>query len=78
MKFLNFIAQFFQDKGVSSSKRLAGLVCTGFLCHKLYQGTAADATIIYSVTTLALGCLGLTTAEKIFTKKDTTNTTNPA
>lgn len=69
MKFIKFVAQFFQDKGISSSKRLAGLVCTGFLCHKLWQGTPADSTIVMSVTTLALGCLGLTTAEKIFTKK---------
>ncbi len=73
MKFLNFMAGFFQDKGVSSSKRLVGICCSAFLCHKLYQGTPADITIVGAVASLAFATLGLSTVEKIFTKKELTN-----
>lgn len=77
MKFINFMAGFFQDKGVSSSKRLVGICCSAFLCYKLCVGTDADETIIYSVTALAFGSLGLSSVEKVFSKKSITDVIAP-
>jgi hypothetical protein len=77
MKFVNFIAQFFQEKGVSSSKRLVGICCSAFLCHKMYIGSHANETVVMAVASLAFGCLGLTTAEKIFRKKESENKETP-
>lgn len=70
MKVVSFIAAFFQENGVSSSKRLVGICCSAFLCHKMYVGSPASETVIMAVASLAFGCLGLTTAEKIFRKKE--------
>jgi len=77
MKIINFMAGFFQDKGVSSSKRLVGIVCSAFLCHKLYVGTPANETVIYAVTALAFGSLGLSSVEKVFGKKSLTDVISP-
>lgn len=70
MRFVNFVAGFFQENGVSSSKRLVGICCSAFLCQKMFIGTHANETVIMAVASLAFGCLGLTTAEKIFKKKE--------
>lgn len=67
--------QFFtEDNGRLSMKRLCGLLCVISLCVTMYHNSFSDehtapATILVeSVALLAFGCLGLTTAEKIFKK----------
>lgn len=62
--------------GIVSSKRVAGMLCTISLCSTLlfssfskFANKPSDI-LIESVTALAFGCLGLTSVEKIWTKKD--------
>jgi hypothetical protein len=69
--------QFFNDeKGNLSMKRLCGLLCVIALCVTMYHNsfseehTAPSAILVESVALLAFGCLGLTSAEKIFKKKE--------
>jgi hypothetical protein len=68
--------QFFtEDNDRLSMKRLCGLLCVLALCITMYHNsfsdehTAPSTILVESVALLAFGCLGLTTAEKIF-KKD--------
>jgi hypothetical protein len=68
--------QFFtEDSGRLSMKRLCGLLCVLSLCVTMYHNSFSDLNkapseaLVYAVASLAFGCLGLTTAEKIF-KKD--------
>jgi hypothetical protein len=68
--------QFFCDEnGNLSMKRLCGLLCVIALCVTMYhnsfseQHVAPSAILVESVALLAFGCLGLTSAEKIFKKK---------
>jgi hypothetical protein len=74
--------QFFNDeKGNLSMKRLCGLLCVIALCVTMYHNsfseehTAPSVILVESVALLAFGCLGLTSAEKIFTKKKNDNET---
>lgn len=61
--------QFFTDEGGSlSMKRLCGFICVFALCTNLVH--KPSETIIISVATLAGAALGMTSAEKIFKKKD--------
>jgi hypothetical protein len=68
--------QFFNDEnGNLSMKRLCGLLCVIALCVTMYHNsfseehTAPSAILVESVALLAFGCLSLTSADKIFTKK---------
>jgi hypothetical protein len=68
--------QFFTDeKGNLSMKRLCGLLCVIALCVTMYHNsfseehTAPSNILVESVALLAFGCLGLTSVDKIFTKK---------
>lgn len=68
--------QFFtEDGGNLSMKRLCGLLCVLTLCVTMYHNSfstldkAPADSLVYAVASLAFGCLGLTTAEKIW-KKD--------
>jgi hypothetical protein len=70
------MTQFFKDdNGNYSMKRLCGLLCVIALCVTMYHNsfseehTAPSAILVESVALLAFGCLGLTSAEKIFKKK---------
>lgn len=70
------MTQFFKDdNGNYSMKRLCGLFCVIALCVTMYHNsfseehTAPSAILVESVALLAFGCLGLTSAEKIFKKK---------
>jgi hypothetical protein len=70
------MTQFFKDEnGNLSMKRLCGLLCVIALCVTMYHNsfseehTAPSAILVESVALLAFGCLGLTSAEKIFKKK---------
>jgi hypothetical protein len=69
------MTQFFKDEnGNLSMKRLCGLLCVIALCVTMYHNsfseehTAPSAILVESVALLAFGCLGLTSAEKIFKK----------
>ena len=76
-KLFNWASGFVSSNGEASSKRLVGIVCSGFLCWTMYANSfteehfAPSAILVQSVAALAFGCLGLTSAEKIF-KKDKT------
>jgi hypothetical protein len=70
------MTEFFKDEnGNLSMKRLCGLLCVIALCVTMYHNsfseehTAPSAILVESVALLAFGCLGLTSAEKIFKKK---------
>ena len=67
--------QFFtEDNDRLSMKRLCGFICVVILTitmyHNSFYETEPSEALVYSVTSLAFGCLGLTTMEKIFKKKD--------
>ena len=73
------MTQFFKDEnGNLSMKRLCGLLCVIALCVTMYHNsfseehTAPSTILVESVALLAFGCLGLTSAEKIFKKKNET------
>jgi hypothetical protein len=73
------MTQFFKDEnGNLSMKRLCGLLCVIALCVTMYHNsfseehTAPAAILVESVALLAFGCLGLTSAEKIFKNKNET------
>lgn len=68
---------FLSENGQASSKRLVGVVCSGFLCWTMYENsfnhTEPSEALVQAVALLAFGCLGLTSVEKIF-KKDAPKT----
>lgn len=79
--FLKSIKSLFSDEhGNVSMKRLCGLLCTVTLCATLYQNSfteqhiAPSTPLVDAVAMLAFGCLGLSSIDKIFGKKPTTNT----
>jgi hypothetical protein len=72
-----FLTQIFQDeKGSFSSKRFVGIMCAISLCVTMYHNSfstvdvAPAPILIQSVAALAFGALGLASADKIFTKKN--------
>ena len=78
--FLSAIRSLFSDEnGVVSMKRLCGLLCTLTLCAVLYQNCFTEKPVIPSiplvdsVALLAFGCLGLSSVDKFWGKRRTTN-----
>jgi hypothetical protein len=73
-KMISFFSGFVSENGQASSKRLVGVMCAAFLCWTLYanhtEQTDPSEALVYSVASLAFGCLGLTSAEKIFRKDE--------
>ena len=76
-KFYTWIGGLFKDeKGSPSSKRFVGIMCAIALCATMYHNSFSTVDVapapylVQAVALLAFGCLGLTTAEKIFKKKD--------
>jgi hypothetical protein len=76
-KFLDSIRSLFADEnGVVSMKRLCGLLCTISLCTTLYTNSftedhfAPAPTLVDAVALLAFGCLGLSSVDKIWGKKN--------
>jgi len=76
-RLFSWASGFVSSNGEASSKRLVGIVCSGFLCWTMYANSfteehfAPSAVLVQSVAALAFGCLGLTNAEKIFKKEKT-------
>jgi len=75
--FLANIRSLFSDEnGNVSMKRLCGLFCTIALCATLYSNSFTEAhfapapTLVDSVALLAFGCLGLSSVDKIWGKKN--------
>ena len=75
-KFLAGIKSLFSDEhGVISMKRLCGLLCTLALTITLYQNSfseqhvAPSRELVDAVALLAFGCLGLSSVDKIWGKK---------
>jgi len=75
-KLLSGIKSLLSDeRGSISSKRVVGIVCSIFLCITLYQNSfseehiAPSAPLVQSVAALSAACLGLTSLDKIFGKK---------
>ena len=75
-KFYKWIGGLFRDEsGSPSSKRFVGIMCAIALCATMYHNSFSTVDVapapylVQAVALLAFGCLGLTTAEKIF-KKD--------
>lgn len=78
-KFNKWITGLFKDeKGVPSSKRFIGIICGLSLCISLfinqYTGFKPSDSLVDSVGLLAFGCLGLASVDKIWSKKDNTDT----
>ena len=67
---------FIDETGKPSMKRVCGLLCTIALCVTMYHNQFTDASIapseslVNAVALLAFGCLGLSSIDKIFGKKD--------
>ena len=75
-KILAGIKSLFSDEhGVISMKRLCGLLCTISLTATLYQNSFSESHIapskelVDAVALLAFGCLGLSSVDKIWGKK---------
>jgi hypothetical protein len=76
-KLMSGIGGLFKDSnGNSSSKRFIGILCGVSLCITLYVNSYSHGdikpsdTLVNAVAMLAFGCLGLTSTEKIFGKKN--------
>ena len=70
---LNWFKGFLSSNGEASSKRLVGVMCASFLCGAMLKEYNPSDSLVFAVSGLAFGCLGLTSAEKIFEKKKDEN-----
>ena len=61
---------FSDEKGSPSSKRFVGIMCGVTLCVTLFTNVKPADNLVDVVAMLAFGCLGLSSIDKIFTKKD--------
>ena len=68
---------FIDETGKLSMKRVCGLLCTVALCVTMYYNSFSHENqkpsdiLVESVAALAFGCLGLSSVDKIFGKKET-------
>jgi len=76
-KIINWISGLFKDeKGSPSSKRFIGILCGITLCITLYANSYTNGdikpadTLVNAVAMLAFGCLGLSSIDKIWGKRD--------
>jgi hypothetical protein len=76
----NFFKSMLSDeKGFISSKRFVGILCAICLCFVMIVSAVSKRTItppdiiVESLTALSFGCLGLSSVDKIWGKKDNTN-----
>ena len=82
MKLINWLGNIVRDeKGNPSSKRVVGLMCAIALCITMYHNsfspteTAPSTALVDAVALLAFGCLGLSSVDKIWSKKQSNETT---
>lgn len=67
---------FIDETGKLSMKRVCGLLCTVALCVTMYHNSFSHEDqkpsdiLVESVALLAFGCLGLSSVDKIFGKKE--------
>jgi hypothetical protein len=80
-KILNWITGLFKDeKGSPSSKRFIGILCGITLCITLYANSYSHGEIkpseslVNAVAMLAFGCLGLSSIDRIWGKRDNNKT----
>ena len=80
-KIINWITGLFKDeKGSPSSKRFIGILCGITLCITLYANSYTHGdikpadTLVNAVAMLAFGCLGLSSIDKIWGKRDVDKT----
>jgi hypothetical protein len=77
----SFLAKFFCEKNEPSSKRLVGIVGSFSLFVTMVMNSfshvdsAPSDALVQAVALLSFGALGITGAERIFSKKDTTEKT---
>jgi len=83
--FFSSIRSLFSDEhGNVSMKRLCGLLCTIALCATLYENSftedkiAPSTPLVDAVALLAFGCLGLSSVDKIWGKKPTSENEDSA
>lgn len=71
-KFTHWIKGVFDDETLRpSSKRVAGLLIVVVLCiDALVESINMGEPMIYALSSLALGCLGLTEVSKFFNNKN--------
>jgi hypothetical protein len=71
-KFTHWIKGVFDDETLRpSSKRVAGLLIVVVLCiDALVDNINMGETMIYALSSLAFGCLGLTEVSKFFNNKN--------
>lgn len=68
------------ERGSISSKRFIGLLCSICLCFVMIMSALSKRAItlpdviVESVTALAFGCLGLSSVDKIWGKRDSQST----
>jgi len=81
--FFKSLGRLFMDSdGNASSKRFVGILCGVSLCATLCLNSYSHGdikpsdTLVNAVAMLAFGCLGLTSTEKIFGKKDKNQESN--
>lgn len=73
-KIISWTSQLLQDeKGIPSSKRFAGLLCTFTLClatliNAFYPNINPSSVLVDAITLITLGSLGLTSVDKIWGK----------
>ena len=75
-KLFNGVKSLLSDeRGAVSSKRLVGLICAIILCLTLYRNSfsehhiAPSDALVNAVAMLCAACLGLTSVDKIWGKK---------
>jgi hypothetical protein len=70
-KIIDWLKGFVSSNGEASSKRLVGVVCSGFLCWALIQRDhqPTDA-LVWAVAGLAAAALGFTSYEKALKNKN--------
>jgi hypothetical protein len=76
-KIINWIVGLFKDeRGIPSSKRFIGILCGITLCVTLFVNSYSHGDIkpseslVNAVAMLAFGCLGLSSIDKIWGKRN--------
>ncbi len=63
-KVIDWCKGFLSSNGEASSKRLVGVICSGFLCGALVSDKQPSDALVWAVAGLAAAALGFTSYEK--------------